>query len=196
VHFSDTEIEAGALSKTPTLATDKARIFARSAEDQERLLALLATKRITFSKLDDFSAPPGLFDGSDIAVEVTFTTNKGIRRCMAKYALNYLAFVCGPAFALGNDFDVIRDFIRHGNLPDYDLVVERFGPILRDDSPQRRQTSGHLLTVNWAASGLDLVGQVSLFNSVTYAVSLARNFKGAVWQPVRSGKSGNEHLSR
>ncbi len=46
---------------------------------------------------------------------------------------------------------------------------------------------GHLLTVNWAASGVDLVGQVSLFNSVTYAVSLASGYKGAVWRPVRSG---------
>jgi hypothetical protein len=187
VHFSDTEIEAGALPKNPTLETRKARIFARSAEDQERLLALLARQRITFSKLDDFSAPHGLFDGSDIAVEVTFTINKGIRRCMAKYALNYLAFVCGSAFALGSDFDVIRNFVRYGDMPDYDLVIEQFDPILRDDSPQRRQTSGHLLTVSWAASGVDLVGQVSLFNSVTYAVSLARGYSGAVWRPVRSG---------
>jgi hypothetical protein len=28
---------------------------------------------------------------------------------------------------------------------------------------------------------------VSLFNSVTYSVSLARNYSGALWRPVRSG---------
>lgn len=105
---------------------------------------------------------------------------------MAKYALNFLAFVCVAAFVLERDFDVIRRFIRYGETPGYDLVRERFGPILRDDSAARRQTSGHLLTVNWAASGVDLVGQVSLFNSVTYAVSLARHYSG-VWRPVRSG---------
>jgi hypothetical protein len=41
--------------------------------------------------------PAGMFSGGDISVEVTFTVNKGIRRCMAKYSFNFLAFVCGPA---------------------------------------------------------------------------------------------------
>lgn len=187
VHFSDAEIEAGALSSTTTLETKNARIYGRSGEDRDRLLALLAKHGITFGKLDDMSAPPGLFDGGDIEVEVTFTINKGIRRCMAKYAFNFLAFVVGSAFVLESDFDVIRRFVRYGDTPGYDLVRERFGPILRDDSATRRQTSGHLLTVNWGASGVDLVGQVSLFNSVTYSVSLARHYSGALWRPVRSG---------
>jgi len=86
---------------------------------------------------------------------------------MAKYAVNFLALVSGAAFVLERDFDAIGRFIRYGETPGYDLVRERFGPILRDDSAARRQTSGHLLTVNWAASGVDLVGQVSLFNSIT-----------------------------
>jgi len=186
VHFSDIEIEADALSKSTTLNRKTARIYGRSAEDRDRLLALLARRGISFGRLDDISAPEGLFQGSDIEVEVTFTINKGIRRCMAKYAFNFLALVSGAAFVLERDFDAIRRFIRYGEMPAYNLVRERFGPILRDDSATRRQTSGHLLTVNWAVSGIDLVGQVSLFNSVTYAVSLTRHYSG-VWRPVRSG---------
>lgn len=187
VHFSDAEIESGALSSTTTLETKNARIYGRSGEDRDRLLALLAKHGITFGKLEDMSGPPGLFDGGEIAVEVTFTINKGIRRCMAKYAFNFLAFVVGSAFVLETDFDVTRRFIRYGDTPGYDLVRERFGPILQDDSAMHRQTSGHLLTVNWGGSGVDLVGQVSLFNSVTYSVSLARHYSGALWRPVRGG---------
>lgn len=186
MHFSDVEIEDDALSKLTTLDTKTARIYGRSTEDQERLLALLAQRGISFGRLNDIDAPEGLFQGGEIEVEVTFTINKGIRRCMAKYTFNFLAWVSGAAFVLERDFDVIRRFIRYGEAPGYDVVRERFGPILRDDSTTHRQTSGHLLTVNWVASGVDLVGQVSLFNSVTYAVSLTRQYSG-VWRPVRSG---------
>ncbi len=186
VHFSDAEIEAGAVSKMTKVDTKNARIYGRSTEDRNRLLALLARHGISFGRLDDMDAPEGLFQGGDIEVEVTFTITKGIRRCMAKYAFNFLAFVCGVAFVLERDFDRIRRFIRYGETPEYDLVRERMGPILQDDSATRRQTSGHLLTVNWAASGVDLVGQVSLFNYATYAVSLSRKYSG-IWRPVRSG---------
>ena len=150
VHFSDAEIETGALSSITTLETKNARIYGRSGEYRNRLLALLAKHGITFGKLEDMSGPPVfLFDGGEIAVEVKFTINKGIRQCMAKYAFNFLAFVVGSAFVLETDFDVTRRFIRYGDTPGYDLVRERFGPILRDDSAMHRQTSGHLLTVNW-----------------------------------------------
>jgi len=186
VHFSDIEIEADALPKSTTLDMKSARIYGRSAEDRDRLLALLNRRGISFGRLDNIYAPEGLFQGGDIEVEVTFTINKGIRRCMAKYAFNFLALVCGAAFVLERDFDTTRRFIRDGETPEYDLVRERFEPILRDDSATRRQTSGHLLTVSWAASGVDLVGQVSLFNSVTYSVSLTRHYSG-VWRPVRAG---------
>jgi hypothetical protein len=186
VHFSDADIEADAISKTTTLDTKTARIYGRSAEDRDRLLALLARRGISFGSLNDIRPPEGLFQGGDIEVEVTFTINKGIRRCMAKYAFNFLAFVSGATFALEHDFDAIRRFVRYGETAGYELVRERFGPILQDDSETRRQTSGHLLTVNWAASGVHLVGQVSLFNSVTYAVSLTRHYRG-LWRPVSSG---------
>jgi hypothetical protein len=187
VHLLYREIETGALSKMPTLETRAARIYARSSEDRDGLVRLLENNGITFGTLDDMSPPAGMFNGGDISVEVTFTINEGIRRCMAKYSFNFLAFVCGPALLLERDFDAIRRFIRFGDKAPYALVTETVQPILRDDSSSRRQTTGHLLTLNWAASGIDIVGQVSLFNSVTYSVSLARQYAGAIWRPIRSG---------
>jgi hypothetical protein len=186
VHFSESEIEAGAVAKQTTLDTKNVRIFGPSAADRARLLTLLARHGFRFGRLEDIDAPDGHFPNGDIEVEVTFTIDKVIRRCMAKYAFNFLAYAYGGTFVLERDFDTIRRFIRYGETPEYDLVLERFGPILQDDSVTRCQTFGHLLTVGWAESGVDLVGQVSLFNSVTYAVSLARQFAG-IWRPIRSG---------
>ena len=150
VHITSDEIEGGLLAGITNLDTRAARMYAGSREERVLILSRLARSGITFAKLDDMSPPPGLFDGGNISVEVGFTINKGIRRCMAKYAFNYLAFVCGTAFVLEEDFDIVRRFIRYGNMPSYPIVVEQLGPILRDDSQGRRQTSGHLMTLDWA----------------------------------------------
>ena len=186
VHFTKEEIESGTLSETPTLERNKGRIYARSLVDRDEILSLLRQNGIGFGEMEDMNLPADLFDGEDISVQVTFTINKGIRRCIAKYSFNFLAFVCGSDFVLAKDFDVVRRFIRYGDAAAYPIVAETVQPILRDDSSNRRQTSGHLLTVSWAGSGLHLVGQVSLFNSITYSVSLARHYS-ALWRPIRSG---------
>lgn len=115
-------------------------------------------------------------------VEVTPNVNQGIRRCVAKYAFNYLALVCGSEFVRGRDFDVVRQFIRHGGVSPYPLVVASSWPILYDDRPSARQTGGHLLTLSWTGSLSDLVGEVS----VTYRVSLCRQFSAGIWRPIRS----------
>ena len=47
-----------------------------------------------------------------------------IRRCIAKYALNYLylACVCNSGFALTPEFDAVRDFARYAAVPEYPIV--------------------------------------------------------------------------
>ena len=45
-----------------------------------------------------------------------------IRRCIAKYALNYLACVCNSGFALAPEFDAVRDFARYAAVPEYPIV--------------------------------------------------------------------------
>jgi hypothetical protein len=102
--------------------------------------------------LEVLPAPSAFRTGGEISVEVTFIINKSIRRCMAKYAFNFLAFTSGNVFALSNDFDALRQFVRYGLEPEYPLVVEAFDPILQDDTAYHRQTTGNLLTVNWTES--------------------------------------------
>ena len=81
----------------------------------------------------------------------------------------------------------MRQFVRFGTVPSYPLVDVSLTPILQDDQQALRQTDGHLLTLSWDKSFLDLIGQVSLFNQLTYRVSLCRQFGHALWRPIRSG---------
>jgi hypothetical protein len=70
-----------------------------------------------------------------------FALNMNIRRCIAKYALNYLACVCNSRFALAAEFDAVREFARFGKMPDYGMVKSHFNPILADDEPAKRQST-------------------------------------------------------
>jgi len=110
-----------------------------------------------------------------------------IRRCIAKYALNYLACVCNSRFALATEFDAVRAFARYGNLPDDGIVKSHFNPILFDDESTKRQTDGHLIAISWDNALEVLTCQVSIFNYITYDVVLCRELKSLLWRPIRSG---------
>ena len=187
VHVTEQEIDSGLFAKRPDFKKSQMRIHAPSLQEQESIVAKLAEHGINFKKEGDLHPPEGSLEAPEIEVDVTLSINRGIRRCIAKYSFNYLAHVCVSAFVCKRDFDVIRQFIRYGDAPPYPLVVAGSKPILHDDRPSARQTGGHLLTLNWTESLRDLVGQVSIFNSLTYSVSLCRQFSDGIWRPIRSG---------
>ena len=186
VHVTPAELD-GLLTKRPNYKKSPMRLYARSSQEYDMLVSKLSEHGVNFQRSGELSPPVGLLESPEMEVEVTLTINRGIRRCIAKYAFNYLAVVCGSEFVLGGDFDVIRRFIRYGAEAPYPLVVAGSKPILYDDRPPARQTGGHLLTVSWASSLNDLVGEVSLFNRIAYRVSLCRQFSGELWRPIRSG---------
>lgn len=160
------------------------RIIAPSAEVQERLTTLLAQRGIPFREEGTFDLPhPNM---GEIEIYVNTKVDPIVKRCVAKMAFNYLAHVMGREFVLLPAFDATRAYIRHGTHPGYTVVDADDSPILAKDTRTHRQTDGHLVTVGWTDGGEHLVGQLSLFNRVTYRVSLARNFSG-LWRPVRSG---------
>jgi hypothetical protein len=78
----------------------------------------------------------------------------------------------------------VRRFILQGDSPGSSIVDVSDRPVLANDWPEVRQTNGHLVTLGWAGS--KLVCQVSLFNHMTYTVTLARASKG-IWRMVRCG---------
>jgi len=159
-------------------------LIANSDETEGRLVHALEARGITFR--EHRRATPPLQPGEDLPVEVRTTMDSLIFRCVAKIAFNYLAYTQPREFVLHEEFSAIRQFIRYDHDPGYVVIVVDSQPILRDDSATKRQTNGHLVTVNWAQDRSSVVAQVSLFNHARYRISLARGFRG-VWREIRSG---------
>lgn len=83
-------------------------------------------------------------------------------------------------------FNTIRAYIRYDTRAAVPLVKPDPGLMLAGDKPGARRTDAHMVTAAWTLNNKDLVGQVSLFNLITYFVQLSRNFLG-VWRPLVTG---------
>jgi hypothetical protein len=136
---------------------------------------VLSEKGFTFKahrnvNLDD--SEPSLLCKVEAAIDDT------IFRAVAKMSFNYLAYWQGREFMLEADFNPTRRYIRYGAKPKHSLIKIRQEPILGDEPLYGKRRSAHLLTIDWAADKQSIVGQVSLFNWLTYSVCLARNVLG------------------
>ncbi len=118
------------------------------------------------------------------------TIDQIVQRGFCKIAFNYLAYVQGREFALHEDFNAVRNFIRYGRGSPKDYFFVNQPHILHNDrwfeghGLDVKETEGHLLVLEWRGS--DLVGCVSLFNQTTYLIRLARNFSG-IWRSISAG---------
>jgi len=127
--------------------------------------------------------------------EIERTIDNTLLRVIAKISFNYLAYCEGADFVYNNSFNNIRNFILKNEMVDYSLVTFNQEAILEDEKQSLMRREGHIITVGWAIDGVSVVGQVSLFNLLSYKVSLAREFVGVKKQlnrgsffNVRSGK--------
>ena len=189
VYLTAWEIDSGLLEQHPHFRRKgvQLRIFAANPGEHSLLVDKLASHGVNYSQSGSLTTADQLLGTCGSEVEVAFTLNQNVRRCIAKYALNYLACTCNSRFTLAPEFDAVREFARYGKLPGYPMVRAHFGPILALDQPTLRQTDGHLIVVSWDNSLNSLTCQVSAFNYVTYDVVLCRELKSAVWRPIRSG---------
>ena len=185
IFLTSYEIDRGALKDTTRFDLSKSRVFGEAQSDRKAVLEQLRDLGITFENWADEASTSGGFDGQDLPVEITITVNKGIRRCVAKYAFNYLAHECGKQFALNSAFDAARSFIRYGTEPTEQLVREKcdletvkwFG----DNQPGDK---AHELSV-WCGPHDSILGHVSLFGCMHYDVLLAPRYD-SVLLPVSS----------
>lgn len=166
--------------------TDKAGIlFCVRSDDGERdLTAALGKLGIKFSKKSDF--PNVIPTSGKVFVETTGKIDRTTQRTIAKIGFNYMAWQLGAAYALRSDFDVIRSFIRNGEVPPSRVVVPSSKPLLAQDTVHLRQTTGHLVNLETQSGWRQLVAGVSLFNGITYSVLLAPRLSG-VLRRVSSG---------
>jgi hypothetical protein len=161
------------------------RLVSSSKEATERLIAVLALRGIPFVKTR--TSEGRLSSTAGVApVAIHGTVDDMSFRCVSKIAFNYLTWRAGPDFVRSETFNAIRGYIRYGTRAPYPLVKPDHRPILADDTIEARQTDGHMVTAAWTMDNKHLVGQVSLFNALTYFVSLSRDFVG-VWRPLVTG---------
>lgn len=114
-----------------------------------------------------------------LEIEQELVFDSTLRRAGAKIAVNYAAKVLGSDVVRQPGFDTIREFIRNGTEPRPLVQAKPFPALLLDtDLP-----GGHVLSIEWMASRAGLVAMVSLFNSITYLVSL-RQGDAEVWSGV------------
>lgn len=167
----------------PIPGTLEIRVMGPTKADHERVLKTLKSAGINFRQEGTLISP--ITDDGKVLVEIAAAVDQTIFRAIAKIAFNYAAHQHGSEFVLRPEFDDVRSYIRHGTAPSWTaqmpVVLPFHKPILHDDSPLSRQTSGHLITFDWNNGRTGFLSQVSLFNSITYHIAICPEFKG-LWR--------------
>jgi hypothetical protein len=102
-------------------------------------------------------------------------------RAIAKIAFNYLATKLAPEEILAPEFDVIREFIRYGNLKSDDhrkLFLADYRDIYTVCSSQAQVPFFHRVTVYCNRATSNVIGLVELFGRVRIAVVLSWQYEG------------------
>ena len=115
----------------------------------------------------------------EMTASVTYLFDTTIRRCIAKIAFNYLASVLeeDTRFLLREDFDAVRNFVRHGTLAENEIVSVSGSPRLTKESRKGSLVDGHLIGVGWNEDE-GILCNLSVFNAMTYQVALCRKYQG------------------
>ena len=169
---------------TMGIAWDHPAAIRAIAIDETTLIQSLAQREIEFQSHGELVPPD---DSESLLCDVEGTIDQIIFRAIAKIALNYLAYWQDAELIHESYFDPVRRYIRFSERPRFPLVRVTEQPVLADEPVVGTRRLGHLLTVNWAADGRSIVSQVSLFNWVTYCVSLARDYP----ETTRDIRKGN-----
>jgi hypothetical protein len=120
-------------------------------------------------------------------MSLEFIIDTILARGIAKIGFNYLVKMCGTAFALHHDFNAIRQFIRYDKTPLGELretIEPSNQPILEDESINHRRL-GHILALMWDIKRKHVLAKVSLFNSITWTVMLAKDSSG-IFREIKS----------
>jgi hypothetical protein len=104
-----------------------------------------------------------------VTVAHEFIVDTTLRRAAAKIVFNYSAKVLGPEVMRRSDFDAVRRFVRFGEEPVPLVAANQFSILV---GPEAATTWTHACGLAWVASRGELVGLVSLFNRVTYGVTM------------------------
>lgn len=158
------------------------KIFSSSDEDVAKLKDLVEKVGWNPTFTEQNSLPKHDDDDGKIDVSITYRIDRRMKRAIAKIAFNYFTYVATSKkhYQLfgHSDVDAIRLFARYDKDPLVEVSVSD-EPILHLDNSTFRQTDSHLLTLDWHThqnGEKDLQVRLSLFNHLTYTVTLIRSF--------------------
>jgi hypothetical protein len=163
----------------------EAKIICNSDEEFERLAARLEALNLTSAILSRQEISSFPVEGFRVKVE--YVLDHVMARCVAKIAFNYLAWTMGPSFLMNPSFDEIRAYILRGEFgPGQSFFSIRETSILLEEQAGSKVTNGHVMAINWGLVPDQIIGYVSLFNSVPYSVVLSHKYVG-LWLDLRVG---------
>jgi hypothetical protein len=164
---------------------NEAKIVCKSDEEFERIAA----------KLTDLDIIPTVLSRQEISsfpverfrVRIGYRLDHVMARCVAKIAFNYLAWTMGPSFLMNSCFDEVRGYILRDDLGARQSFVSiRNTSILLEEQTGPKVTHGHVMAINWGLLPDQIIGYVSLFNSVHYSVVLSHKYVG-LWFDLSVG---------
>jgi hypothetical protein len=149
----------------------------KTKADNERLVEKLKVVCPTFV-YGGVMNPPFSGDGK-VLLNVEYTVERVVARCLCKIAFNYMAFTCGDTFTLSREFDDMRDFIRNDIGSDGGRVFVKGKPIIAQEIiTGERGTDGHVLTVEGRPADRTLTVQLTLFNTIPYTIPMTKDYLG------------------
>ncbi len=104
---------------------------------------------------------------------------------IAKISFNYLAKVKGAEYALDQRFDLIRDYIKTGNKPNFTIVKIEKGHILAEETNNRYLLEGHIFTIE--TKGNDIISKVALTNMFNFYYIVRLGGVGLIWHNIATG---------
>jgi len=157
-----------------------------SSKDKEEIELHLQKKgfKISTEKTEDL---PFDFSEKIVKVQIMGTIDRTIFRGIGKIAFNYLAYHHGKDFALNENFNEMRDFVRYGTDRGFRSVIPQKSPILHYEKRfGMQETEGHIITLDWNAPKTAIISRITLFNEIVYQAILCRDFRG-LYREISTG---------
>lgn len=165
--------------------TDYLKVVYSHPDRLELIMGLLEKKGFEITGKSKLESP--FPKGATVMAKITSIVDKTVSRAIAKIAFNYLAYTQGVTFALDENFNGIRKFIRYGVGDRSRYVLLDTSPILADEIRYgTKKTLGHIVTINWNGPKTTILSRVGIFNTLMYRIIFCEFFKG-LYRPIAIG---------
>jgi hypothetical protein len=163
VILTERELTPEAVAKAGAGTDVEVKVFAESGQ-LDRLRQKLNAVGFDLAETGGMKdvAPEG-----HIEVQMDFNVDTTARRAVAKIVFNYARKMLGADVVRRPEFDMIRDFIRHGTEPRQLVSVHDQSFLV---GPNESTSQTHAIGIEWFAQNRTLVGMLTFFHRITYGV--------------------------